>query len=227
MSNKSASQRTADALINANAISKILKKFASGGWSAAAMEAVKHYWPQILAIGCSLILITLIIFCSFPLLIFGGGFSSDANDLSALNIYDNLGGKYSETVNEIVDSVKYPEIEDSQNTKTNSSSQGQSDSSVTVSAVMTTGAVIQKYMFVALHTVYLGNSAEDVTDESIKDFVKLCIDFETQTNENDNSVIVNIKYLTADEVMEKLKFSESQKAWVENMFNTLSEKGSV
>ena len=82
-------------------------------------------------------------------------------------------------------------------------------------------------MFVALHTVYLGNSAEDVTDESMNDFVKLCIDFETQTNEDDNSVIVNIKYLTADEVMEKLEFSEGQRDWVENMFSVLQEKGSV
>lgn len=227
MSNKSAAERTADAVRNANAIKNILKKFASGGWGAAAMEAVKHYWPQILAIGCSLILITLIIFCSFPLLIFGGVFSSDADDLSALNIYDNLEQRYSETVNEIVDSVKYPETEDSQNTKTNSSSQEQTESSITVSAVRTSGTVIQKYMFVALHTVYLGNSAEDVTEDSIKDFVKRCIDFETQTNEDDNSVIVNIKYLTADEVMEKLRFSESEKAWATNMYETLTEKGSV
>ena len=227
MSNKSAAERTADAVRNANAIKNILKKFASGGWGAAAMEAVKHYWPQIIAIGCSLILITLIIFCSFPLLIFGGVFTSDADDLSALNIYDNLEQRYSETVNEIVDSVKYPETEDSQNTKTNNSSQEQTESSITVSAVRTSGTVIQKYMFVALHTVYLGNCAEDVTEDSINDFVKLCIDFETQTNEDDNSVIVNIKYLTADEVMEKFRFSESEKAWATNMYETLTEKGSV
>lgn len=227
MSNKSAAERTADAVRNANAIKNILKKFASGGWGAAAMEAVKHYWPQIIAIGCSLILITLIIFCSFPLLIFGGVFSSDADDLSALNIYDNLDDKYSEVVNEIVDSVKNPETDDTEYTKTDSTEQEQTESSIAVSAVMTTGSVIQKYMFVALHTVYLGNSAEDVTDESIKDFVKMCIDFDTETDEYTDCITVNVKYLTAEEVMEKLEFSEGQRDWVENMFSVLQEKGSV
>ena len=225
MSNKSASQRTADALINANAISKILKKFASGGWSAAAAEAVKHYWPQILAIVCSLFLVVLIIFCSFPLLIFGGSFSSDANDLSALDVYDGLEEKYNNAVNEIVDSVKKSAPGNYENTETDGADFDDDGSSVTISVVNTKGTVIQKYMFAALHTVYLGNDAQAVTEGSIKDFVKKCIEYSVADDDETDGKVVNIKYLTAEELMTKLKFTESQRAWAENMYNTLAGEG--
>lgn len=54
------------ALQNAQAIRKILRAFLRGGWKAAALEAVKHYWPYILGAAVALILLPTIIMASLP-----------------------------------------------------------------------------------------------------------------------------------------------------------------
>ena len=54
------------ALQNAQAIRKILQAFLRGGWKAAALEAVKHYWPYILGAAAALILLPTIIMASLP-----------------------------------------------------------------------------------------------------------------------------------------------------------------
>ena len=54
------------ALQNAQALRKILQAFLRGGWKAAALEAVKHYWPYILGAAVGLILLPTIIMASLP-----------------------------------------------------------------------------------------------------------------------------------------------------------------
>lgn len=54
------------ALQNMQAIRKILQAFLRGGWKAAALEAVKHYWPYILGAAVALILLPTIIMASLP-----------------------------------------------------------------------------------------------------------------------------------------------------------------
>ena len=54
------------ALQNAQAIRKILQAFLRGGWKAAALEAVKRYWPYILGAAVALILLPTIIMASLP-----------------------------------------------------------------------------------------------------------------------------------------------------------------
>ena len=53
-------------LQNAQAIRKILQAFLRGGWKAAALETVKHYWPYILGAAVALILLPTIIVASLP-----------------------------------------------------------------------------------------------------------------------------------------------------------------
>ena len=48
------------------AIRKILQAFLKGGWKAAALEAVKRYWPYILGAAVGLILLPTIIMASLP-----------------------------------------------------------------------------------------------------------------------------------------------------------------
>lgn len=48
------------------ALRKILQAFLRGGWKAAALEAVKHYWPYILGAAVGLILLPTIIMASLP-----------------------------------------------------------------------------------------------------------------------------------------------------------------
>lgn len=54
------------ALQNAQAIRKILQAFLRGGWKAAALEAVKRYWPYILGAAVGLILLPTILMASLP-----------------------------------------------------------------------------------------------------------------------------------------------------------------
>ena len=54
------------ALQNMQALRKILQAFLRGGWKAAALEAVKHYWPYILGAAVALILLPTIIMASLP-----------------------------------------------------------------------------------------------------------------------------------------------------------------
>ena len=54
------------ALQNIQAIRKILQAFLRGGWKAAALEAVKRYWPYILGAAVGLILLPTIIMASLP-----------------------------------------------------------------------------------------------------------------------------------------------------------------
>ena len=54
------------ALQNAQAIRKILQALLRGGWKAAALEAVKRYWPYILGAAVALILLPPIIMASLP-----------------------------------------------------------------------------------------------------------------------------------------------------------------
>lgn len=54
------------ALQNMQAIRKILQAFLRGGWKAAALEAVKRYWPYILGAAVGLILLPTIIMASLP-----------------------------------------------------------------------------------------------------------------------------------------------------------------
>ena len=54
------------ALQNMQALRKILQAFLRGGWKAAALESVKHYWPYILGAAVGLILLPTIITASLP-----------------------------------------------------------------------------------------------------------------------------------------------------------------
>ena len=54
------------ALQNMQALRKILQAFLRGGWKAAALEAVKRYWPYILSAAVGLILLPTIIMASLP-----------------------------------------------------------------------------------------------------------------------------------------------------------------
>lgn len=50
MNRRNGAERIADIARHAKALNSIAKAFMQGGWHAAAVQSVKHYWPQILAI---------------------------------------------------------------------------------------------------------------------------------------------------------------------------------
>ena len=75
MANKSGMDRLADLAHHVKALEDIIKAALRGGWHAAALQALKHYWPQILAIALVLLFLPLLIFLCLPAMLFGFGSS--------------------------------------------------------------------------------------------------------------------------------------------------------
>ena len=75
MANKSGMDRLADLAHHVKALKDIIKAALRGGWHAAALQALKHYWPQILAIALVLLFLPLLIFLCLPAMLFGFGSS--------------------------------------------------------------------------------------------------------------------------------------------------------
>ena len=70
--------KAANAAFHAVAIRNIIKAFLQGGWAAAAMQVLRHYWPQVLAVALVLVLLPVIIICCFPMMMFGFDGSTDS-----------------------------------------------------------------------------------------------------------------------------------------------------
>ena len=61
MAHKSGIERVGNMAHHAKAFYDIIKALTQGGWAAAAMQMLKHYWPQIIAVSAVLTLLPLII----------------------------------------------------------------------------------------------------------------------------------------------------------------------
>ncbi len=62
MSKKSGLQRTGDMARHARQLRKSSRAALRGGWQAATLEAVKHYWPYILTAAIVLLMLPIIVF---------------------------------------------------------------------------------------------------------------------------------------------------------------------
>ena len=85
MAKKSGLEIAGSAAHLAKALYDIIKAFMQGGWAAAALQALKHYWPQILVIALVLLLLPIIIFCCLPMVLFGYQSSTNA-EISAMTV---------------------------------------------------------------------------------------------------------------------------------------------
>ena len=77
MAKKSGMEVAADVAHLGKAAYDIIKALTKGGWHAAALQLLKHYWPQILAIAAVLLLIPVIVFCCLPMAMVGYASSTD------------------------------------------------------------------------------------------------------------------------------------------------------
>lgn len=218
MANKSAGERVSGGISNAIAIRSIVAAFMRGGWNAAALQALKHYWPQILAIVVSLFMLTLILFCSVPLLLF----TDQEEDNSVAALYVNYDTYCEQMVERIRLDATREAIYAPQNTKTPGTTDQPATGSAVMYAVETVGEKMQKANFIALHAVSVGNDPAAITEASIQQFVNRCIAYSITDGENPTIII---RYLTPNEVMDKLEFSDADRSWVQMMTETLQNGG--
>lgn len=257
MAHKSSIERVGNMAHHAKALYDIIKALMQGGWAAATMQTLKHYWPQIIAVSAVLTLLPLIIYCSFPMIMFGYKSSSDT-DISSMNVkadeisgyYDNYEEYYSDRLEYIKKTVLNENSSDI-NTEITQVLSSTQDKTKTNYKVEISGEILQKYYLIAMHCVSVQNDLRNITEQSVIDFVDKCIAYklvETPQNteidieeeletgadstqmelsgtvENNTEIVLEITYLTPDEVMDNCGFSDFDKNWVELIYKNLESE---
>lgn len=221
----------------AKALYDIIKAFMQGGWAAAALQLLKHYWPQILVIALVLTLLPIIIFYCLPMMLFGYESSTDT-EISAMTVqaesvsgyYDN----YESYIDEWVENIKSTIIDgEGQDTETDGATMDASEYEVVF-----TGSKIQKNWFIALHAVTVDNNLDATSETDIKSFSHRCVAYSTRlADENTESetegaettddgetttkMILDIYYRTPTEIMTDVGFTDSDENWARLIHKTL------
>ena len=161
MANKSGMDKLADLAHHAKALKDIIKAALRGGWHAAALQALKHYWPQILAIALILLFLPLLIFLCLPAMLFGFGSSSGGATASMALQAATVKGYYiqafvmgdsggDDTIHETPDRTADYEV-------------------------VLIGSPMEENWFIALHSVATGNDLNAMSEQSVKEFVEKSI----------------------------------------------------
>lgn len=230
MSKKSGLQRTGDLAKNIQAIRKIILAAMRGGWTGAAIEALKHYWPQILTAAIALLMLPIIIFCSLPAVFFGFDGSGTENAASAAReIYDGYERYCNEYLQKLYQEVMRPE-----------SSQTES----VVWKTKLTGKRMDKSWFIVFHAVETGNDLSKISEESIKAQIPKIFTYEVKDKEPDESSsdttsaetthepastekpvkVLVVHYLSPEEYMTVHCYSDGDKNRAELMMRVLKEQ---
>ena len=209
--------KVANAVFHANAIKNIIRAFMQGGWLSAGLQALKYYWPQILTVALILLLLPVIIVTCFPMMMFGFEGSTDPQITEMMihasvveGYFDNYISYFTDRASEINTEI-LPYVNNGY-------------------SFVQTGDLISRNWFVAIFSVSVGNDLTEVTEQQIIDFVDNCVIYEvseahsTETESFPAQIIV--KWLSVEEIMEYLNYSESDKNWATLIFNTL-ESGEV
>lgn len=230
MANKSAMEHIAGAAQHAKALKDIIKAFMQGGWHAAALQAVKHYWPQILVACLVLLLLPVIIFCCLPAMLFGFGSSTDST-VSSMNVqastisgyYDH----YEEYCNARVDEIKKTVTgENTESSGDDTVHQPEESENVNYETVIS-GEAMAKNWFISLHSVSTGNDLNAMTEQSVKDFVAKSIVYtvedkpeETESTETESSESSNSSEGTAHEAESSSESSSEESSSEEDDSDT-------
>lgn len=226
----------------AKALYDIIKAFMQGGWAAAALQLLKHYWPQILVIALVLTLLPIIIFCCLPMMLFGYESSTNA-EISAMTVQaESVSGyydSYESYIDEWVENIKSTVIDgEGQDTETDGTTTETEDTETVEYEVVFTGSKIQKNWFIALHAVTFENDLNAASEADVKAFSQKCVSYTTRlADENTESetestettddgetttkMILDIYYRTPTEIMADAGFTDSDENWARLIHKTL------
>lgn len=176
MANKSGMDRLADLAHHAKALKDIIKAALRGGWHAAALQAVKHYWPQILAIALVLMFLPLLIFLCLPAMLFGfgssGGGATASMSLQATTVkgyYD----RYAEYCTARIEAIQKAVIAGNESGGDDTVHEAP-DQEYSYEVVLT-GTPMEENWFIALHSVTTGNDLNAMSEQSVREFVEKSI----------------------------------------------------
>ena len=213
MAEKGFAGRAMNAAYHLRAVADIIKALLNGGWAAAGLKVLKHYWPQVLAIALVIIFIPIIVMCCIPMTMFGFSDSYDSQ-LSEMNVkaqqvsgyFDTYDQDYSERVELIESGI-----------------QNYIDSGYTYTI---SGDDLPKDWFIALFSVYVGNDFTNVREEQVKAFYGMCVDFQViEPKEEQTSGCVVLIKKTPELIMQDLNFTDGDREWAQSLYKTLETEG--
>ena len=173
MANKSGMDRLADLAHHAKALKDIIKAALRGGWHAAALQAVKHYWPQILAIALVLMFLPLLIFLCLPAMLFGFGSSGGGATASMSLQATTVKGYYDRYCTARIEAIQKAVIAGNESGGDDTVHEAP-DQEYSYEVVLT-GTPMEENWFIALHSVTTGNDLNAMSEQSVREFVEKSI----------------------------------------------------
>ena len=182
------------ALQNAQAIRKILQAFLRGGWKAAALEAVKRYWPYILGAAVGLILLPTIIMASLPSVMQG-------NTPDTLTD-DDITDMYISRMDEILCVSEVGSANE----------------------IRVVGQPLTYNELYAVSLALTGNNTEKITREFLIGCVKASLAYTVEREENNTEkTAAVIRYLSLEEFAKAENISDADLEWVRLVIKDLEE----
>ena len=182
------------ALQNMQALRKILQAFLRGGWKAAALEAVKRYWPYILGAAVALILLPTVIMASLPSVMQGKA-PETVTDEDITDMYINR-------MDEIL-------------------CDSEVGSANEISVV---GQPLTYNELYAVSLALTGNNTEKITREFLIGCVKASLAYTVEREENNTEkTAAVIRYLSLEEFAKAENISDADLEWVRLVIKDLEE----
>lgn len=182
------------ALQNMQALRKILQAFLRGGWKAAALEAVKRYWPYILGAAVGLILLPTIIMASLPS-VMQGNTPDTLTDEDITDMYINR-----------MDEI----LCDSEVGSANE--------------IRVVGQPLTYNELYAVCLALTGNNTEKITREFLIGCVKASLAYTVEREENNTEkTAAVIRYLSLEEFAKAENISDADLEWVRLVIKDLEE----
>lgn len=172
------------ALQNAQAIRKILQAFLRGGWKAAALEAVKRYWPYILGAAVALILLPTVIMASLPSVMQGKAPETVTDE--------DITDMYISRMDEI--------LCDSEVGSANE--------------IRVVGQPLTYNELYAVSLALTGNNTEKITREFLIGCVKASLAYTVEREENNTEKTAVIRYLNLEELAQLKGVSDADIEWI-------------
>ena len=218
----------------AKSIYKMIKAFLRGGWYAAALEALKQYWPQLICVSLAVSLVPVIFFFSLPMFLFGFNDSSDP-EMTVFNEKAAAAVRYFDNYTEYYAGFDWQPV-NGNNTEIPEGGMSVPLNDASGGIVLPENTIIQKNRFIAIYAVSVQNDIDNVSEESIRDFAARTVRVinTTDISGNEDTAALNVPvtqpgirvvFLTPDEIMQKLGFSQFEKDWANLMYNTLEQGG--
>jgi len=176
------------------ALRKILQAFLRGGWKAAALEAVKRYWPYILGAAVGLILLPTIIMASLPS-VMQGNTPDTLTDEDITDMYINR-----------MDEI----LCDSEVGSANE--------------IRVVGQPLTYNELYAACLALTGNNTEKITREFLIGCVKASLAYTVEREENNTEkTAAVIRYLSLEEFAKAENISDADLEWVRLVIKDLEE----